>query len=135
MHVDGAATAGFLALPESLILSGDIGSARRNEGVYVILNGRLRPKFEVVEPSTFAIIGRALNTVLSAHDRSTLLSLEQFSATNDVAFQLTYIGPDFDQETDGLFSTEYMNALCVYGLARGRMGTWYDTLEKADERP
>ncbi len=122
MHVDGATTAGFLAVPESMALSRDHKSGTGQDRIFVIMNGRLRPQYELVEASIFPIITRALSTVLSAHDRSILVNVQNFAANNDIGFAMSYIGADFDFETDELFSQPYMNALYDHGIERGRAG-------------
>lgn len=131
MHIDGAATAGFLALPESLLAAGGEGSVSGQERIFVILNGRPRPKYELVQPSTFAIIGRALDTVLSAHDRASVLAVQQFARANGIEFNVTFIGPEFDNESEELFSQTYMNELYLHGVIRGQSRAWSDSIVEA----
>ena len=78
MHVDGAVTAGFLAVPENMAISGEMRPGAGRDRIFIILNGRLRPRYEAVGPSTFAIVGRALDTVLSAYDRASLTNVQHF---------------------------------------------------------
>ena len=135
MHVDGATTAGFLAVPESMALSRDHKSRTGQDRIFVIMNGRLRPQYELVEASIFPIITRALSTVLSAHDRSILVNVQNFAANNDIGFAMSYIGADFDFETDELFSQPYMNALYDHGIERGRAGDWSNSVDEAQNTP
>lgn len=132
MHVDGAATAGFLALPESFLADGNGVGTPGQEQIYVILNGRPRPEFELVKPNTFEIIGRALDTVLSAHDRASVLAMQQFARTNGVDFNVTFIGPEFDNEWEELFSQQYMIELYAHGVSRGEAGSWFSSLLAAE---
>ena len=129
MHVDGATMAGFFTLPQSLLAAED-DTAPLPDGtrIFVVLNGRLSPEYEVVEPSTFAIVGRALSTVLAAYDRASILNVQQFAARRGVALSVTWIGDDFARTSDVLFSREYMAALYDYGVARGRGDPWRDRL-------
>ena len=133
MHVDGAVTAGFLAVPESMAISGKMRAGAGQDRIFIILNGRLRPQYETVGPSTFAIIERALDTVLSAYDRASLANVQHFAASNDIGFAISYIGPEFDVETEELFSQPYMNALYEHGIERGRTGAWSGSLEETAE--
>ena len=133
MHVDGAGTAGFLAVPESMAISGKMRAGAGQDRIFIILNGRLRPQYETVGPSTFAIIERALDTVLSAYDRASLANVQHFAASNDIGFAISYIGPEFDVETEELFSQPYMNALYEHGIERGRTGAWSGSLEETAE--
>lgn len=132
MHVDGAVTAGFLAVPESMAISGEMRPGAGQDRIFVILNGRLRPRYEMVGLSTFAIVERALDTVLSAYDRTSLANVRNFAANNNIAFGISHIGADFDVETDELFSQSYMNALYQHGLERGHAQAWSSDLGLAN---
>lgn len=135
MHVDGSVTAGFLAIPESVISRGGSGDGRSRDQIFVILNGRLRPEYKLVEPATLSIISRALSTVLSAHDRATLLNVQNFSKDNGIAFRISYIGPEFAVETEERFSQSYMNELFDYGVARGGDSAWTGSIFETSEDP
>ena len=135
MHVDGAVTAGFLAVPESMAIYGKMRPGPGQDRIFVILNGRLRPRYEMVGLSTFAIVERALDTVLSAYDRTSLANVRNFAANNSIAFAISHIGADFNVETDELFSPVYMNALYEHGLERGRAQAWSSDLGVADAFP
>ncbi|OBX19571.1 hypothetical protein A9995_07445 [Erythrobacter sp. QSSC1-22B] len=135
MHVDGSATAGFLAIPESIISRGGSEGRPTRDQMFVILNGRLRPEFKLVEPATFAIISRALATVLSAHDRATLLNVQNFARDNGIAFRFSSIGPEFEVETEEQFSQSYMNELFEYGLGRGGQSAWTGSISEDSEDP
>ena len=133
MHVDGAVTAGFLAVTETMAISGGLRPEVGQDRIFIILNGRLRPRYETVGASTFSIVERALDTVLSAYDRANLVNAQLFAANNNVDLAITYIGPDFDVETEELFSQPYMNALYEHGAERGRTGAWYGSLDQTLE--
>ena len=137
MHVDGAVTAGFLAVTETMAISGGLRPEVEQDRIFIILNGRLRPRYEMVGASTFSIVERALDTVLSAYDRANLVNAQLFAANNNVDLAITYIGPDFDVETEELFSQPYMNALyehgAEHGAERGRTGAWYGSLDQTLE--
>lgn len=135
MHVDGAVTAGFLAVPENMAISGEMRPGAGRDRIFIILNGRLRPRYETVGPSTFAIVGRALDTVLSAYDRASLTNVQHFAASNKIGFSMTHIGADFDVETEELFSPTYMNALYEHGVERGRTRAWSSNLDAAAQDP
>ena len=135
MHVDGSATAGFLAIPESVIARGGDEDRQSQDQIFVILNGRLRPEYRLVEPATFAIISRALATVLSAHDRATLLNVQNFARDNGIAFRFSSIGPEFEVETEEQFSQSYMNELFEYGLGRGGQSAWTGSIFEDSEDP
>ncbi|MBU2340396.1 MAG: patatin-like phospholipase family protein [Alphaproteobacteria bacterium] len=135
MHVDGSATAGFLAIPESVLSRGGSEGQQSRDQIFVILNGRLRPEYELVEPATFAIVSRALATVLSAHDRASLLNVQNFARDNGIAFRISYIGPEFALETEERFSQAYMHELFDYGRLRGRESAWAGSISDTGEEP
>ncbi len=118
-----------------LISRGGSEGRQSRDQIFVILNGRLRPEYTLVEPATFAIISRALATVLSAHGRATFLNVQNFAEDNGIAFRISYIGPEFEVETEGRFSQSYMNELFDYGVVRGGESAWAGSIFEASEDP
>lgn len=122
MHVDGGTVGSAFVLPTELLWSGALATTATPERLEITLlyNGRLDRDYEVVEPRTFSIIARALETVVGESDRQTIRSYRQFAERNGHSLQVEAIGPDFVQEPAGLFDQGYMRDLFAYGMARAR---------------
>jgi hypothetical protein len=68
MHVDGGVTTNVLILPEALLVSGTpVFPPDARPKVYVVMNGKLAPDFEVVKASTLQIVRRSFETSVRAN--------------------------------------------------------------------
>jgi predicted acylesterase/phospholipase RssA len=64
MHVDGTISAPVFALPDAFLFGGKTISPRQGKSdLYVIVNARIKPKFEVVPNKTEAIATRSFATM------------------------------------------------------------------------
>jgi hypothetical protein len=81
----------------------------------VIINNRLQPEFSVVEGSTLPVLGRSLSTLIKTHTRLTLIATQGFARTQNIGFNLTFIGDDFPKALKPTFETPYMRAVYQYG--------------------
>ena len=79
MHVDGGVTANVLVVPEALMLANrPILPSGVRPRIFVVINGKLTPYFEVVRPTTIRIAVRAFETSVRANTRNTLLASYEF---------------------------------------------------------
>ncbi|HKF08695.1 MAG TPA: patatin-like phospholipase family protein, partial [Xanthobacteraceae bacterium] len=69
MHVDGGVTTNVLILPEALLVSGNnpVFPPDARPKVYVVMNSKLAPDFEVVKASTLQIVRRSFETSVRAN--------------------------------------------------------------------
>ena len=75
MQVDGGVTTNVLIVPEAVLLSGTpLFPSNAHLKVYVVMNGKLSPDFEVVTASTLSIVKRSFETSVRANTRNTLLA-------------------------------------------------------------
>ncbi len=133
MHVDGGATLQVFTLPNSILVSRNNRAAMRGTAIYMIINNRLFPAFEVVEARTIDVAARSLSTIVKSSAFQTVAQTYAFAAERGIDFYLTYIAPDFEKEYEGPFNQEYMRALFAYGHARGRSGEgWRQVLPVAE---
>lgn len=127
MHVDGSVVTPVFTLPQALLLrGGKIRTAGRAD-IYVVINGRLEPDFDVTKDNTLAIVGRSFTTASRARSRAALAATYALAKTNGIGFNLTYVdaaGP-IAPAANG-FDTAYMRALYQAGLEKGRTGTFWD---------
>ena len=129
MHVDGGVTTNVLILPEAVLVSGTpVFPPDARPKVYVIMNGKLAPDFEVVKASTLHIVRRSFETSVRANTRSTLIAFYQFAKSRNWDFNVTAIDPDYPKSPTIGFDQAYMQQLFDYGFERGRKGViWQST--------
>jgi hypothetical protein len=119
MHVDGGVTANVLVVPQSMLLSTFPRNGTTGR-VYVIINGKLAPDFNLVKDQTLPIVARAFLTTVKANTRNTLIATRDFARRNGLAFNLAAIDADYPVQTTIGFKTAYMAPLFDYGYAKGR---------------
>ena len=72
MHVDGGVTTNILIVPEGVLTSGTpLFAPDARPKVYIVMNGKLAPEFEVVQSATLPIVTRSFETSVRANTRST----------------------------------------------------------------
>ena len=129
MHVDGGVTTNVLILPEAVLVSGTpVFPPDARPKVYIVMNGKLSPDFEVVKASTLPIVTRSFETSVRANTRNTLLASYQFAKGRNWEFNLTSVDPDYPKPDSIGFDQAYMQQLFEYGHQRGRSGIiWQST--------
>jgi len=137
LHVDGGVTTNVFILPDAMLA----GGARDPEGgklpgsVYVIMNSRLAPEFEVVQAQFAPTLGRSLSTVLKSHAKNTVLANIAFARSTGLDFNLTQIDKELPKDLQPSFNTDYMRAVYALGYSRGVSGTfWEKTLSSPGRR-
>lgn len=120
MHVDGGAVSGFFVMPRAM-LAADAAAASpsREGGIFLLYNGRIDPVFEVVQPKTFGIMGRALATMLGELDRTNVADMRVFAKANGLDLSVCAIDERFKQTSKTLFDPAYMQALYDFGTQLG----------------
>ncbi|QWC56357.1 hypothetical protein F7D01_03980 [Erythrobacter sp. 3-20A1M] len=63
---------------------------------------------------------------------ASLLAVQHFATNSGIDFNVTFIGPEFDTESEELFSQQYMNDLYAYGPSRGVERSWFPGLMEAE---
>ncbi len=125
MHVDGATVRQIYVAPDEVIFGSGRGSAGgQPRDIYILVNNKIDPSFQVVDNSAVTVAARALATVLRREGRNNVLSTYAYAATHGVGYHLAYIGADSPDVPDGdataQFSTSYMQAMFASGVAQGR---------------
>lgn len=132
MHVDGGVTTNVLVVPEAILLS--VASPVRasiRPRLFIVINNKLTPEFDIVRGRTIPVVTRSVSTVIKASMRSTLISTYAFARRHGWEFNLVSIGADHPAATTNSFDTAYMRRLYDYGHAKGRWGpTWEKTLSE-----
>jgi Patatin-like phospholipase len=133
MHVDGGIVSNVFVLPDDLLLRDRRLAINGRADVYVIMNGKLGPSFEVVNNQTADIVGRSVLTMIEVHSRAVLRTTSDFARRNGMGFHLAYIPTGVNDEASMKFDTEEMRRLFAYGYERGRSGTLWMPLSPASE--
>jgi predicted acylesterase/phospholipase RssA len=137
MHVDAAVITNVLVVPESVLVSGTaLFPPDARPKVYIILNRKLAPEFEVVEASTIPVVRRSIETATRANTRTTLLASYQFARTRNWEFHLASVDADYPSSPTFGFDPEYMQGLFEHGYQRGKRGElWLSTPGKMKPLP
>ncbi len=130
MHVDGSVVTPVFTLPQTLLLrDGRIRTGGKAE-IYVVINGRLEPDFEVTKDNTLSIVERSFTTASRARSRATLTATYALARTNGIGFNLTYIDENGPKASAAKgFDTAYMRALYEAGYEKGRTGAFWQHLD------
>ena len=137
MHVDAAVITNVLVVPEWMLSSGaSLFPPDARPKVYIILNRKLAPDFEVVDASTIPIVRRSIETATRANTRTTLLASYQFARARRWEFHLAAIDPTYPKSPTLGFDADYMQGLFEYGYQRGkRSDPWQQTPGKTQRLP
>jgi predicted acylesterase/phospholipase RssA len=128
MHIDGGVTSNLMIVPEAILASGTAlfaPDARPN--VYIVINGKFAPDFEVVRASTLPIVTRSFETSVRANTRSTLLASYQFAKSRRWELNLASIDPSYPKSASFTFDPVYMAQLFEYGFERGKAGVLWQS--------
>jgi hypothetical protein len=136
MHVDAGVTNNVFILPEAVLVSGTpVFPPDARPKVYVIMNGKLAPDFEVVRAATLPIVTRSFETSVRANTRNTLLASYQFAKSRNWQFNLASIDPAYPKPASYGFEPGYMEQLFDYGYQRGRSGIVWQTTPAEYQAP
>ena len=133
LHVDGSVVTPVFTLPQALLLRDKRLQTGQRGRIYVIINGRLEPEFDVTQNNTLSIVGRSFTTASRARSRQTLAATYAFARENGIGFNLTYIPEDGPKlATPDGFNTTYMRNLYEAGFERAKTGRfWENTVPAA----
>lgn len=126
MHVDGSVVIPVFTLPQGFLPRDERIRSKGKADIYVVINGRLEPDFDVTQNNTLAITGRSFTTASRARTRATLVATEAVSRRSGIGFNLTYIdesGPTAAASRG--FDTTYMRNLYKDGYETGRTGRFW----------
>ena len=142
MHVDGGVTRQVFLFPGELRylqLLDELGLTG-SQHLYIVFNGSLEQKREIVDTTIFAISTRSIRTLIKNQGVGDLYKMYLFAQKNDIAYRLTSIPLEFSEEPGEMFDREYMHALFDLGFQRGqRPDLWqhkppeFQTVDLVDE--
>jgi hypothetical protein len=125
MHNDGTLTAPFFAIPESMFAAG--GPSRPPLAqLYVIVNSKLGPEFQMPSRTIPGVLGRSIAVALTAALRAEVMLIQVAAQRHSIALHIAYVDSAFNVPSRGPFDGKYMQALYDFGVADGKKGTAFE---------
>lgn len=119
MHADGGIGGPFFIGPESW-LTGASRAQLPARQIYVIVNEKLMPDFEVTPSTTLGALGRAFSTAVRTGTRVEIADAAAASKRNAIDFKLAFIPDSFNHPSHGLFDPDYVKALYDFGYRQAQ---------------
>jgi hypothetical protein len=134
MHIDGDATDPIFAGPKRIL--SDLAITRHtpaHKSLYVLVNTKLEPSFQVTENNSLKVPGRAIFTLTKTERRNSVVAAYEFARRNGFKFNLTYLPKEIPDTGSAGFETGYMQSLFAYGYEVGRSGqAWQSSPPKVN---
>lgn len=128
LHNDGTVTAPFFVAPE-MVLAGTGTVHLPTREIYVIVNAKLAPGFELTTPQTTTVVlGRSIELALRNALRVELLLTLAAAQKQGIALSVAQIDPGFTHPSRGAFDPDYMQALYKLGLEQAKAGKAFETV-------
>jgi predicted acylesterase/phospholipase RssA len=124
MHLDGTVTAPFFVAPESMFESG-AAKLPANQ-IYVVVNSKLSPGFDMPERKTVSVLGRTIGVALTAGLRAELLVTVVGAQRLGINLNVAHVPDTFSQPARSLFDPDYMQALFDLGAEQARKGSAFE---------
>jgi hypothetical protein len=122
LHVDGGVTRNVLVAPDAVIAQGNFLPSRVSGQIYVIINNKIAPDFDVVKNRPLPIIQRSASTMIKASTNAVLVATYQFAQAHGLNFHFAAIDPAYPTSPTNDFSRDYLLRLFQYGIERARSG-------------
>ncbi|HVY59389.1 MAG TPA: patatin-like phospholipase family protein [Xanthobacteraceae bacterium] len=136
MHVDGAVIAPVFTLPEAFVLRNASLFRGPRLNIYILVNNKVEPDFQVVPNRTVEIAGRASSSSVLTVTRSVLFGTYRFAQRNHFGFNLTYVDKEIPPPKSVGFDTAYMRSLFDYGFEKARSPSlWVHRPPSQDRTP
>ncbi|MFG5121717.1 patatin-like phospholipase family protein [Methylorubrum sp. POS3] len=125
LHVDGSVTTPVFTVPQAFMVGdGRAGVASRKSDIYVLMNGRVEPEFELVGNDSLSIVEQTVATGSQARSRASLAATYAFSQAHRIGFHLTYIDEGAPRTSTARgFDTAHMRSLYQVGYDKARAGS------------
>src|SRR3984893_6444481 len=119
MHADGGAAAPFYVAPESFLL-GATNHRLPASAIYIVINGKLIPEFQMTDRTTASILGRSIDVALKAAARAEIVAVYSVARRQGIDVRVAAVDPGFSYESHGPFDTQRMKALFDIGFEQAR---------------
>jgi predicted acylesterase/phospholipase RssA len=119
MHADGGAAAPFYVAPETVLLGG-ADHRLPASAIYIVINGKLTPEFQITDRTAASILGRSIGVALKAAARAEIMAVHSVARRQGIDVSVAAVAPAFSYETHGPFDTQRMKALFDIGFEQAR---------------
>ena len=128
LHNDGTITAPFFVAPEQVL--GGTGTVHLpTREIYVIVNAKIAPGFELTTPQTTSVVlGRSIEVALRSALRVEMLLTLAAAQKQGIALSVAQIDPEFTHPSRGAFDPDYMKAVYQFGLDQAKAGKAFETI-------
>jgi predicted acylesterase/phospholipase RssA len=130
MHMDGGVFGPFFAAPPNWLIEPGNRQLPASQ-LYVIINGKLTPEFEVTGTEKAQIIGRMIEGAVKAGAQAEIALLAAATKRAGIDVNLSYIDPSFHAPGQTGFDPKKMQALFDRGFELGKNGTAFRQLGSA----
>lgn len=120
MHVDGAIGDPVFSPADVLVLTRGMAAPETQikRALYILVNNKLRPQFEVVDNSTIPIVYRSFSTIGLRNLTAEVYRAHRVAREHDIDFNLTFIDREFRSKPAEAFDLEYRRQLYAHGRER-----------------
>jgi hypothetical protein len=125
LHVDGGAVSQAFLVPPSLNTRTALdrsGYKRKSTVAYIIRNSRLTTEWTDVEQTTLPIAEKAVSTMINYNGVGDLYRMYLVTQRAGAAFNVAYVGEDFQAPHPEEFDQTFMRALYRYGYDKALKG-------------
>ena len=135
MHVDGTVSSPIYTLPDAVLFGNKtIVSRNARPSIYVIVNARLDPGFEVVPDLAAAIAEHSFSTMNRVGTKALLAETYNAANREGFDFHLSYVGKDLHDFGGTGFETDAMRQIYNYGYEKASTGSfWLTKLSQIEE--
>ena len=102
---------------------GDVEFVRQ---LYVIVNSKMGPEFEMPSRSIPAVLGRSIAVALTSALRAEITLVYVGAQRHKIELHIAHVDPTFSHPIRGVFDGKYMQALYDVGVAAGKKGTAFE---------
>ena len=127
MHADGTVSAPVYTLPDAILFGGKAISRAAKPALYIIINARIDPGFEVVPDQVAAIAAQSFSTMNRVGTKGVLAETYSVARRQGLSFHLSYVGRDHPESGGTGFETDAMRRLYDYGYEKARSGSFWIT--------
>jgi Patatin-like phospholipase len=125
MHSDGTLTAPFFVVPEPMLSASGTSRPPLTE-LYVIVNSKLGPEFNMPSRSIPGVLGRSIAVALTSALRAEIMLTSVGAQRHGIRLHVARVDEAFNYPSRGPFDGKYMQALYEVGVAAGKKGTAFE---------
>lgn len=121
LHDDGGAMGPFYLAPATA-LEGGTRLHLPTSRVYLVINNRLEPEFQMATRTTLSVLGRTMSAAIKAQTRAALALTKGYAERTGLDLRVALIDERFTKTSERPFDQSYMRALFAHGEALARDG-------------